>query len=596
MRILLICLLLLLPLSISADLITIDPNTGGNQLLSDIPGPLSADTRLDQKITYQARHKQVRLILDDLSIQTGVTLKAGYNNMDWQVRDRRMTISVKDLSLRELMQSIARVMVFKWSVSESGGVPYYRLYMDRRALLGAQNKNKREMEVFQNEMERRRCEFTDGLLNLPSLSLEELAALNDTNPQLHRFVSSYAGQKVGDLLRALPQAIDALRSGDAVTVNAKDMPPAAQELVSDIVEGYIEGKEGFYGSTFYLDMLKKDTQDKTLKTTIKINENYDKNQASPEFGAILAIIRIECGAFSLYDAHLTVEGASDSRPRSYYPFGDSVVVHDADPELERKIKFVITPPNIQNHSLKLFKLPDCILSLAEASGYSVVADSLYIQMRDPQVGERSIRSVLDSLTSEYRCNWWRRGDLIEVRSRDWFSLRSRQIPDEWLDRWFTSLEKEGCLDIDYMAHITSLTREQHFNNVYQDERIPGCPHCYLASCWTTGDETLCFYWTLSKDQRRMLFTDEGLDIGKLDPHQWSCFEKIFAARRTKHPEYLQNRDAKLRLMCVKNDKDPKKNSWDGITVTYDFTLTTSDDLPPLEWKVYSVKYYQKAEL
>lgn len=592
-----IALFLLLPtLTCAAELITQDPNVSGAVSIQEPAQDVWADPRLDQKITYQARHKQVRLILDELSTQTGVTLKSGYSNMDWQVRDRRMTISVKDLPLRELMESIARVMSFKWSVSDSGGVACYRLYMDRRALLQAQSQYKRQMAAYLKEMEKRRREFIDGLMGMNELSPEQLADLEETDPQLYAFARNYAGQKVAGLIRALPQVQAALRSGDPVSMQARDMPPAAQAILTDFVQGYMDGKEGFYGSALYLDMLKKDPEDKTLRTSIRVNDRLDKNSAVPEYGAILGIINIDCDSgISLYDAHLGVTSpdlsTENTWPRSWYPFGDPVVVHDNAPELDSNIDFAINAPQVQNNYLKCFKTPDYLLGLAKASGCSVVADSFYTQIPDVSIKAWSVNAFSD----RFRYNWWKRDAVIEFRSRDWFKLRSRQIPDAWLDRWFTYLEKEGFLDIDYMAQISSLTSEQFMNNVYIDERIPGCPHCYLADCWIVDNPTLSFYWVLTNGQRRMLFTDEGFDISELTPYQRSLFEKMITSRYQNHPEYLQNPGAVLRLTCVKNGKEPKPNKWGGISVTYDFTLTTSDNLPPLQWTVYSPKYYQQGD-
>ena len=83
--------------------ITVDPNVPGAESPEDVSKP---DTRVAEKITYQARKKTVLAILTDLSELTGVTLKAGYNNKDWQVRDRKMNIFATDVPLAQVMNSI----------------------------------------------------------------------------------------------------------------------------------------------------------------------------------------------------------------------------------------------------------------------------------------------------------------------------------------------------------------------------------------------------------------------------------------------------------------------------------------------------------
>ena len=75
---------------------------------------LSQMSRLMQKITYEAKLKRTA-DHRDLSEMTGVKLVAGARESDWPVRSRKMNIFVKDVPLYELMDSIARVMKFRWS-------------------------------------------------------------------------------------------------------------------------------------------------------------------------------------------------------------------------------------------------------------------------------------------------------------------------------------------------------------------------------------------------------------------------------------------------------------------------------------------------
>jgi hypothetical protein len=114
--------------------ITVDPNGPGSPVAESVS---DTDARLAQKITYEAKRKTVQAILADLTKLTGVKLHAGYGNSDWQVRDRKMNIFAKDIPLSNLMNSIARVMKFRWSVNHEVDPCTYRLYMDRRTLAGA---------------------------------------------------------------------------------------------------------------------------------------------------------------------------------------------------------------------------------------------------------------------------------------------------------------------------------------------------------------------------------------------------------------------------------------------------------------------------
>src|SRR3989339_864533 len=137
--------------------ITVDPNSGSERSATQ---DSDNDVRLAQKVTYEARHKAVKAILADLSDMTGITLKAGYNKQDWQVRDRKMNIFAKDIPLAQLMNSIARVMKFKWGINVDADPWTYHIYMDRKTVLGADAELYRAQEAFDKEITRRRENFS----------------------------------------------------------------------------------------------------------------------------------------------------------------------------------------------------------------------------------------------------------------------------------------------------------------------------------------------------------------------------------------------------------------------------------------------------
>lgn len=115
----------------------------------------NADKRLDQKITYDARRKTVLTILTDLSKISGVTLKAGRSDSDWQVRDRKMNVFVKNLSVLTVMNSMARTMKFTWTKSKSDPLAY-RMYADPRALSDAEKQANGDEQQFEAKQAKKR--------------------------------------------------------------------------------------------------------------------------------------------------------------------------------------------------------------------------------------------------------------------------------------------------------------------------------------------------------------------------------------------------------------------------------------------------------
>ena len=163
-----------------AEKITIDPNSlDGRAALAKAQAKEDiSDPRLARKVTYTAKRKCASEVLSDLSAMTGITLNAGYNEKDWQVRDRRMNVFAKDLPLADLMNSIARTMKFGWREDGEPGRESYRLYMDRAAVLRVEMKRKKEAEAVAKQLKEARQRLFDSLQQVADLPADEVAGLN----------------------------------------------------------------------------------------------------------------------------------------------------------------------------------------------------------------------------------------------------------------------------------------------------------------------------------------------------------------------------------------------------------------------------------
>jgi hypothetical protein len=172
-----------------------------------------------QRITYEARRQTVASILTDLSAMTGVTLKAGFNNDDWQVRDRRMNIFVKDIALSDLMDSIARVMKFQWSKSKNDGTVSYRLYMDKKTLLDAESKKLAEEEKLEKRQSEKRGRFLSELEAATAMADADREKLKTESPYIYSLSQKNRPEQVlPKLFKEVPGAKQAFVSGEDLTV------------------------------------------------------------------------------------------------------------------------------------------------------------------------------------------------------------------------------------------------------------------------------------------------------------------------------------------------------------------------------------------
>ena len=176
---------------------------------------------LAQQITYEARHKAIKDILADLSMLTALEIEAGKNDRDWQVRDRRMNIFAKSVSLASLMNSIAATMQFKWQRSVREGMPTYRLYMDRKTLLSAEAKRSRFEAKARDDILSRREQFVLDMMNSEDLSESDLEKLESENPYLYLMAKRGSLAFIRSLFNESPDAARAVALCERITPGGK---------------------------------------------------------------------------------------------------------------------------------------------------------------------------------------------------------------------------------------------------------------------------------------------------------------------------------------------------------------------------------------
>ncbi len=202
-----------------------DPNLTANK--ADVEQ--KNNQRLAQKVTYEAKRKAVVDILNDLSKLTGITFYAGYNNKDWQVRDRRMNIFAKDIPLADLMNSIARVMKFKWSISGEADKSTYRLYMDRKTLLDAECQRAREEQRFNEEQGKKRSDLISNMQKLSDLSPTEIEKLKMQNPYLYGLSVSGVADAITIFSREMSLDTQSMSPDSSIKLDAASLSPYSRK-------------------------------------------------------------------------------------------------------------------------------------------------------------------------------------------------------------------------------------------------------------------------------------------------------------------------------------------------------------------------------
>lgn len=575
---------------------TVDPNT----IKSPEPEEDTSDLRLAQLVTYEARRKSVLTILADLSEKTGVALKAGQNNKDWQVRDLKMNVFAKDVPLSVLMSSIARAMKFKWSRDGKAGEYSYRLYMDRKSIADAELKRQTEEQKLLADQASKRERAFDAFGKAGSLKPEELEKLKDSNPFLYFATKSGVGQSLGAFFEQVPVAVDALATGQEMSMNAGMLPPMAQQnlvrAMRDMhrIAGMLGDKADF----------PEDVVNNLGAIDIRINAHHEEMRNRPEAGFMVGMMEIRGGGrhFGVPlmdpDSHMAkligkalVRSMDEGKPANEafrdmqtefmtaimadmkkVEFGEKPIEHPDEPALHEKIKL---KPESRS-------LDDVLSALAEASKLNVVSDYLGRSGFGAELGkidgeqEAELKTVLDKIADAYRLNWEKHGDVLEFRNREWYHKRPLLIPEETLEAWRKAFKETGTLDIADLAQMAALDIERFSMNVMDDEAFSTSN---ISGTIFPHREVLRMYAILDDTQRAMLFGESGLDLHALSPEQWKQAEKLLSGR---NPAFLQNADARLTVAGTRVPKDKR--------FEYTFTVTCTDQDKPIEWKFTTPEY------
>lgn len=586
--------------SVSAEKITIDPNGPGSSRQAPC-ARISPDAPLARKVTYEATSRRVVDILQDLSGAYGVDLRAGYSQFDWQVRDRRMNIFARDVPLHKLMDSIARVMKFKWSSGAArNGRKIYRLYMDRRSLLDEEARRAREAERLARLEAERRRQSLELFYGLADLSTEDAASIREENPYEYFLVKSGIARSVGAFLRETPAVVDALANGDLLSLTANSLSPEARARMLAVV-GDLERVEfpGPGSGRTVPSEVPDDAQD----VVIRVNDDLSDLKASmQEAPCVLGLVELEIGGFSTDITLLDPESdfakavgevllASQEEARPPSEVGEMMrdkILQALASDVSKEV--ADDPPAKHPNDSDLLadvaihpksnELPDVQSALAQASGFSVVSDcftrtsgALAVTDQDSELGD-----LLDAIGKAYRYDWDKRGEIVEFRDQRWFAKRAAQIPEEWLEKWRGKLTDTGTLDLGDLVQMAALTEEQFSENIVADS-ILGKPAITVPLFTARG--ILRLYGSLSVSQRSSVFSRDGLDLDSLTRDQWLLLQRVVNARNA---SFLQRNSECLNVSAARTRH--------GNMAGYTFTISSNRDTEQLVWTFDAPEYRQ----
>ncbi|MEN6372451.1 MAG: hypothetical protein ABFD64_10615 [Armatimonadota bacterium] len=556
------------------------------------------DSRLDQKVTYQTKDQLLYKMLDELTEKTGVVMDCGKNKKDWQVRETKVNIFIKDMPLKDLQQNLAKLFHYTWAKSTKDGVISYRLYQTLKLKKEEDTLIAEAKEAKAKKRTEMRKKALDELEKVAALSPEEAEKLQESSPLQYVFAKDPIGKAMVDMLKAVPEAKSALLEGREVSIPISGLSPNAKAAVTAYRQAYQNFTHQFETSKTSEDdsgELDKDSQitvsqlddsmhdygsftDAMLGTVdLEGDEmplfNFD-NPAAKVMGKMIAAMYDKGTELSQYEEEqmgnemMQLAAKSLEQPDTFKSDPD-------DPDLTKAAKLDLS---------KCKKASDLLEEVAVKTGLQVVSDCF---------GEGSVKSSMmhsalakpgDTVGSILKyaaviCNKRavKTDKVVTFEDREWFEKRAWAVPDEWMERW-KQLAKDGNLSLDDLADMVCFTDEQLMHTICGDEDL-------LQHSWTVNDnkDILRLYAVLTSSQKKALLAEEGLDPASLNDKQWSFYANLAAKSKV---SLYDSHGAMIPMFLTLNDDEKNKN--------YEFSLFTKEQnaeneefqCPVKTWGIY----------
>ncbi len=568
--------------------ITVDPNAPGAATPKEIA--VAADSRLSQKITYHVQRRAVRDILQDLSDMTGVKLIAGASKNDWPVRDRKMNIFVRETKLSDLMNSVARVMKFKWTSSEDLKPPVYRLIVDRKDAIAADMRKQQAEEKSENYWRARRQEWVDIIMRDGTMTPSQVEATRETDPVFYRYARGGHIRALHALFTEVPEAKNRFAEGRNFRISTDKLSEDTHQLIYQAANEFKKFMQrGRWPIIGFADEMKPEQEFDVAYIRLDVGsftpnwrwglmshkstgyfhvsrgswdpEIVDLKDKNSELAKALCereniiIDTDERGpADDLFNTRVPKMRAEFTKEEEELYPSEPLEDQSDTPELSEVVRLKM-PDREAEEGVRAYcrDVADFQGALADATGMGIVSDS-WISVRGdrPENQEATLRDLLVKFSKSFNYNWRQSGELLEFRHRKRWKNRLTQIPDGWVDEWRSNTRKNGVLSLEDLASISTLNYYQAEESLKADE-VLGLGSLY-DQVLSILDGNLNLQWlrlynSLTPSLRTLLTERNGVNGFMLTQDQWKLgqvmFDRIGSSRG----------DALFRLERVPHEKE-----------------------------------------
>ncbi len=559
------------------------------------------DARLDQKVTLDVSHAKLGDVCKQLSEMTGVSIRAGNGERDWKVRERKVTIHAKDIRLGSLMKEISRLLGFYLSKSGREGEWAYLYWQDKKSRDLEAEMLSAEKEAAARKLTEKRQAMLDAAEKALKMTPEEAAKAKKDDPLTAYMADTKSGRGFAQLLSGLasqfPLERDLMLRGKRASIPIDSLPADLLQAALDTTTGgIIAGEQKALGREFPGDL----SPCRITVMPIDIGSDYeaglfglcgaiivngvrpggDPNAVHNDFGPgepmslfVLAdpdspVSKLLGEAFQMADDGVDAQEIDGhlKKTAGKQEFLAEVLAQDSptekdpptDPRLMREIEITEEIPaasmtqaiNLDEHAQKAVSM------IAEAIGRPVLLES-FARLLPPggyiRKGKQPLYKILIAFEKSGYTWELSDGEILRIRPHNWALRRSFEIPESYLARYKSILDKQGEYTLDDIAMIAAeLTDDQITRTLITDPEMRDVLSNSLAQPGAPVSQRtiLRFYHSLNARQKSALGSEDGLAFADLTGEQWEHIGQVIADKLG--GVYVQ--DGSIRMESVEADE------------------------------------------
>lgn len=547
------------------------------------------DPRLDQKVSYDADGIPVSVALSQLSQSTGVEMNAGENKDDWMVRDRKIIVHVKDMTLRALMQEFSQILSFHWSRGGDEGKWTYRLWQDKDQRLEEQQLRTSAEDSQSKQAREKRENAIADMVNLGSLDAKDAENLKATDPWRYILATEPLGKDVAEFISSFPEARSAFVQGIGASFPVSMLSPQLQDTVRRVADSYdslikkINATDDYSELFSRFDKLQITINRRTLGGTdvlsqgmlgsITVGMGTDSleipllDPSSPVAKALgNAVMHLRSGV-SKETVGKQLQSDMTAAAKITQTATQSARDISSDPALRVNVKLFDVATKAP--------LPMALKSLAENSKLNIISDYFAGTPQSLTNAEKTLGEQLEIVGIAFGTNWVKAGNMLRLRDKEWFRKRTWEVPQAWMNYWIARGKQNDGLKFEDFVQIANLRDEQLDHTVIVDPNLMPLG----AGDAVRNRQILRFYGLLSPDQRKSI-SGQQLLVSSLTDDQWAALQRALA---TKGAAYAAVDKGSQFLQFTQSGSD---------IIEYKFAYYPGENEPPVVFSLSSGVVYR----